>query len=475
MAFFIQSHRWIDGIVPYTVTGSGITDSDRKMIQHAIDVWQTQTVIRFKPRKKESDYVRIRVDHGGGGGTSDVGRRGGAQTVNIDPGYNPPFALIHELAHAAGMFHEHNRPDRNQFVKVTSSKSSYKIEKNGIMVGPYDCHSTMAYSSDPGFTYIPGACDPSGHGLSDGDKKGIAYVYAGALGSNVATYHWTSGWTSAFFYEVDGNPFMFFLKSKTGDVDIHRVEADGKVGSLVEHYDWTGGWTNAFFYKVGGNPFMFFLKAKTGAVDIHHVDPDGRVGSKVDHYDWTSGWTTSFFYEVAGQPFMFFLKAADGTVHIHRVNADGKVGNKVIEYDWTSGWTTAFMYTVAGKPFLFFLKAKDGTVHLHRLNADGTVGDKIEQYDWTSGWTTGLFYEVDAKPYMFFLKSLAGLPPLFLTPAAARTQVLDDGTVGADLDRYDWTGGWTNAFVYRVAGKPYIFLLKANEGTARIRRIGASV
>jgi hypothetical protein len=126
---------------------------------------------------------------------------------------------------------------------------------------------------------------------------------------------------------------------------------------------------------------------------------------------------------------------------------------------------------------MFFLKAKDGTVHIHRVNADGTVGEKIKQYDWTSGWTTGLFYQVDGKPYMFFLKSLEGQPQLPFSSkptTAARTQVFADGTVGADLERFEWSSGWTTAFAYRAAAKPYMFLLKAKDGTARIRRIGLS-
>ena len=123
---------------------------------------------------------------------------------------------------------------------------------------------------------------------------------------------------------------------------------------------------------------------------------------------------------------------------------------------------------------MLFLKAKDGTVHIHRIETDGTVGEKIAQRDWSSGWTTGLFYQENGNPYMFFLKSWPPLPYGDPT-AAARVQVLPDGTVGATLDRYQWTAGWTTAVVYRVAARPYVFLLKKDEGTARVRRIGPSL
>jgi hypothetical protein len=148
------------------------------MVLAAIEHWHSKTRIRFWPRTTESDYVKIVIKHSGGGGQSAIGRRGGIQVIPIDTGSILRGALIHELAHAAGMFHEHNRPDRNQFVKVTSKKSSLCRREERNHGRPYDCHSTMAYESDPGFTYIPGACEVSGHGLSAGDIKGIGSTTA---------------------------------------------------------------------------------------------------------------------------------------------------------------------------------------------------------------------------------------------------------------------------------------------------------
>jgi astacin len=94
------------------------------MIRDAIETWNAEAIVLFKLRKKQSDCVDVRVTHGADGGHSKIGRRGGVETVMSDPAYNPPYARIHELAHAVGMFHEHNRPDRDQFVKVTSTLSN---------------------------------------------------------------------------------------------------------------------------------------------------------------------------------------------------------------------------------------------------------------------------------------------------------------------------------------------------------------
>ncbi len=122
--------------------------------------------------------------------------------------------------------------------------------------------------------------------------------------------------------------------------------------------------------------------------------------------------------------------------------------------------------------------AKDGTVHIHRVTADGKVGDKVDEYDWTSGWTTAFFYKVGENPYMFLLKDLEGFPsPNFFATGrinAARIQILPDGTIGSNLERYGWEISWTTAFLYEVARKRFMFFLNATDGTVHIRKVGVS-
>ena len=94
----------------------------------------------------------------------------------------------------------------------------------------------------------------------------------------------------------------------------------GDLGEKVNEYDWSSGWTTAAFYTVNGQTYGFFLKETDGTVHIRKMNPLGKLGVKVNEYGWSSGWTTATFYTVDGQTYGFFLKENDGTVHIHKMN-----------------------------------------------------------------------------------------------------------------------------------------------------------
>jgi len=117
---------WPGGEIPYEIAAGGIAADARTAIRR----WNAAIGrhIRFVPHRGQQDYVCIRVAQGRS--ESELGRRGGRQNISINPAgaralldvdrSNGSVAgiIIHEMGHAAGLLHEHQRRDRNEYVEI---------------------------------------------------------------------------------------------------------------------------------------------------------------------------------------------------------------------------------------------------------------------------------------------------------------------------------------------------------------------
>lgn len=60
---------------------------------------------------------------------SYVGRIGGRQEVSIGTGCQYEGIIMHEIFHALGRWHEHSRPDRDNYIRV-----NYNNIRNGTLL-----------------------------------------------------------------------------------------------------------------------------------------------------------------------------------------------------------------------------------------------------------------------------------------------------------------------------------------------------
>ncbi|MGH9841196.1 MAG: M12 family metallopeptidase [Blastocatellia bacterium] len=146
--------RWPGGLIPYEVA-PGFSQSTLQDIQNAIAHINQRTNLRLFPREGQSDYVRLTpvASNANFCGTSCVGHVGGGQDIQIAPGCGMGSAA-HEIAHAAGLWHEQSRGDRNRFVRILKDNIKSGAEHNfdqhlddGVDLGPYDFASLMHYGS----------------------------------------------------------------------------------------------------------------------------------------------------------------------------------------------------------------------------------------------------------------------------------------------------------------------------------------
>jgi len=145
-------NRWPDGIVVYEkpVNHSQLQQDN---VALAIAHWTENTTLSFIERTEEnaseySHYVQFRATNSC---ASHVGMIGGPQPIYISDACSVG-SIIHEIGHAIGLFHEHTRPDRDNFVQVDWNEI---VEGKGInfdlqtanvaTYSDYDYESIMHY------------------------------------------------------------------------------------------------------------------------------------------------------------------------------------------------------------------------------------------------------------------------------------------------------------------------------------------
>jgi hypothetical protein len=111
---------WPGGVVPYDI--SKLTEAQQETVRTAMKRWvDTGAQIRFVPHTNEAEYVFFTGKTDAGNNTSLVGfKKGRRAEINITAFWwrQGEWMPVHELGHALGFFHEHERWDRDRFVTI---------------------------------------------------------------------------------------------------------------------------------------------------------------------------------------------------------------------------------------------------------------------------------------------------------------------------------------------------------------------
>lgn len=181
-----KDSRWPNGLVPYVCS-----PELEQIVMPAIAHWMAHTPIRFAPFKGERDCVSFEA---GDRNASEVGRVGGIQAVWLRPDTSVGTA-IHEIGHLLGLWHEHGRKDRDQYIVIHPENYSpgdacqfSQPVTNAADAGRYDYGSIMHYPADAfsingKATITPKAGGQIGqrNGLSEGDIAAIRGLYPGLV------------------------------------------------------------------------------------------------------------------------------------------------------------------------------------------------------------------------------------------------------------------------------------------------------
>ncbi|MGH2435983.1 MAG: M12 family metallopeptidase [bacterium] len=143
--------RWEGPVVPFTISPQ-VPSNLVKSIEDAIRKVEEATSVRFVRRMSENDFVEFH--HGQDACNSALGRTGAKQHVTLFPNCTVGN-IIHEIGHALGLVHEHQRPDRDAVVDVKEENvrpdklGNFGVVKDSdtIRSVDYDSQSIMHYSS----------------------------------------------------------------------------------------------------------------------------------------------------------------------------------------------------------------------------------------------------------------------------------------------------------------------------------------
>lgn len=177
---------WKSGELPFVISSSMPLNKKNEILE-AIKTLNEKTNINIIPRTFQRDYVTLNYN-GNGGCNSYIGRIGGGQVINVSE-WCGTGSIMHEFLHAMGFYHEHNRADRDNYIKINWGNISagwrgqyQKVNnRNSKSFGSYDFESIMHYPRDNGNfdCYTPNDCNKVGNRsyLSKLDINGINQLY----------------------------------------------------------------------------------------------------------------------------------------------------------------------------------------------------------------------------------------------------------------------------------------------------------
>lgn len=134
MAVHIIDERflWPNSTIPYLINTSDFPESSAAYneVVAAINLFNRLTNLAWIPRTNETDYVEFTIADSWC--RSFIGRQGGRQTIECALHRNFRSGnLVHEMLHAVGFYHEHQRSDRDNYIEVDYNNviSTFDFEK----------------------------------------------------------------------------------------------------------------------------------------------------------------------------------------------------------------------------------------------------------------------------------------------------------------------------------------------------------
>ena len=185
---------WEDGIIPYYLSGE-FTRDDVNNLTTAMQNWEKVCGVKFTKVTPRANAYEI-IHDTQRGWYSTIGENNSQCYMNYNAVDPEIYSITHELGHCLGLLHEHQRPDRDNYIEIIWEKIVPGKEFNfEIMDNPlideqefeYDYSSIMHYppvsfSTDGSATMvIKNGHEISPDGISEIDARMVRSIYGPPL------------------------------------------------------------------------------------------------------------------------------------------------------------------------------------------------------------------------------------------------------------------------------------------------------
>lgn len=207
-----RQYRWPSGTIPFEIQSNHPATAQ---INAGIASINQNTNLRLVPRTNQTDYVRFVTSTDPNiCGSSQIGRAGGRQLIEMGGSGCGTGSVIHEIGHAAGLFHEQSRGDRDDYVTVNYDNIldgyafNFDVCGGCRITGQYDFASLMHYgpyafskNGQPTITINgSGASFGQPSSFSVGDVQALQAIYNES--SNASLGRYTAVWRPSTAGEI---------------------------------------------------------------------------------------------------------------------------------------------------------------------------------------------------------------------------------------------------------------------------------
>ncbi|MEM8525259.1 MAG: M12 family metallopeptidase [Bacteroidota bacterium] len=252
--------RWPNATIPYKIQAG---HPKYGSIVSAIKEMNERTPLKLVPRNGHANYVEF---INGNKCQSWVGMKGGRQTIII--GSCSRGTIMHEIGHAAGLWHEQSRCDRNEYVVINwqnieqgKAGNFHRHCSDGIDLGSYDYNSIMHYSEKafsknglPTIVVKNGKDVGQREKLSEGDVNALVAIYPYSANSAF------SGRFTGLFRKNTNDDFLW-IGANWANFNAKRKEMANKGYRLFDMETYVKGGKRLYdgvFEKAGGGAHAFY-------------------------------------------------------------------------------------------------------------------------------------------------------------------------------------------------------------------------